>query len=77
MNATELLARLVVFLTVSSDSNLNLLEWVTSLVMPHAPRLRRFPNADESKASLLMSFGPDLPGCLLLSGHTDVVPVEG
>lgn len=77
MNATELLARLVAFPTVSSDSNLDLLEWVTDLVMHHAPRLRRFPNADGTKANLLMSFGPDLPGGLLLSGHTDVVPVDG
>lgn len=77
MNATELLARLVAFPTISRDSNLDLLDWVTDVVKPYAPRLRRFPNTDGTKANLLMSFGPDLPGGLLLSGHTDVVPVEG
>ncbi len=39
--------------------------------------MRRFPSPDGSKANLLLSFGPDEPGGLVLSGHTDVVPVEG
>ena len=72
-----ILRRLVAFPTVSSATNLPLLDWVEQLVAPHAPRARRFPSPDGVKANLLLSFGPDGPGGLLLSGHTDVVPVEG
>lgn len=77
MSAEELLARLVGFPTVSSESNLDLLAWVEGLVGPAAPGVRRFANPGGDKANLLLSFGPDEPGGLVLSGHTDVVPVEG
>ena len=65
------------FPTVSRDSNLPLLDWVEALLAPLSPRLRRFPSPDGAKANLLVSFGPDQPGGLVLSGHTDVVPVDG
>ena len=73
--AAELLDRLVAFPTVSSVSNLALLDWVES-EFPGA-RMRRFPNAEGDKANLLVSIGPDAPGGLILSGHTDVVPATG
>ncbi len=75
--STDLLRRLVAFPTVSDTSNLALLDWVEALLVPAGPRLRRFPNPDGTKANLLASFGPERPGGLLLSGHTDVVPVAG
>ena len=74
---SEYLRRLVAFPTVSDSSNLALLDWIEETVAPFAPRLSRFPSPDGTKANLLVSFGPDLPGGLLLSGHTDVVPVTG
>jgi acetylornithine deacetylase len=74
---TEILRHLVAFPTVSRDSNLPLLDWVEQLLTPLQPRLRRFPNPAGDKANLLISFGPDEPGGLVLSGHTDVVPVDG
>ena len=77
MTEVDILRRLVAFPTVSRDTNLPLLDWVEALLAPHAPRARRFPSPDGTKANLLLSFGPDQPGGLLLSGHTDVVPVEG
>ena len=77
MDTTEILRRLVAFPTVSRDSNLALLDWVEALLAPLAPRVRRFPNPDGTKANLLLSFGPEQPGGLVLSGHTDVVPVDG
>lgn len=76
MTVTAMLAALVGFPTVSRDSNLALLDWVEARLAPLSPRLRRFPSPDGTKANLLASIGPDLPGGLLLSGHTDVVPVE-
>ena len=75
--STDYLRRLVAFPTVSDSSNLALLDWLEETMASFAPRLRRFPSPDGTKANLLVSFGPDLPGGLLLSGHTDVVPVTG
>lgn len=77
MAATELLAALVGFPTVSRDSNLALLDWLEAQLAPLSPRLRRFPSPCGTKANLLASIGPDVPGGLLLSGHTDVVPTDG
>ncbi len=73
----ELLDRLVSFPTVSSVSNLALLDWMETTFAGLSPRLRRFPNAEGDKANLLVSIGPEVPGGLLLSGHTDVVPATG
>ena len=73
----EFLRRLVAFPTVSDTSNLALLDWVGETLAPFAPRLKRFPSPDGTKANLLASFGPEVSGGLLLSGHTDVVPVAG
>jgi len=72
-----ILRHLVGFPSVSSESNLPLLDWVESLLPVDGTRRRRFPSPDGAKANLLVSFGPDAPGGLVLSGHTDVVPVEG
>ncbi len=77
MTTTELLASLVGFPTVSHDSNLALLDWMEATLAPLSPRLRRFPSPCGTKANLLASIGPDVPGGLLLSGHTDVVPTDG
>jgi len=75
--ARDLLARLVSFDTTSRGSNLALIEWVEAyldgLGVPH----RRVPNADGSKSNLLATLGPSEAGGVVLSGHTDVVPVDG
>jgi acetylornithine deacetylase len=75
--ARDLLAKLVSFDTTSRGSNLALVEWVEgyldSLSVPH----RRVPNADGSKSNLLATLGPSDEGGVVLSGHTDVVPVDG
>lgn len=71
------LADLVAFPTVSSASNLALNEHVSGFAARHGARLRSFPDESGQKASLLISVGPEVEGGLVLSGHTDVVPVEG
>lgn len=76
-NAAEHLARLIAFPTVSAVSNLDLLEYVEATAAPHGARIRRFPNDAGDKASILVSIGPEAPGGIVLSGHTDVVPTEG
>lgn len=73
----ELIERLIAFPTVSCRSNLDLVAWVEELLASHGIASRRFGNREGSKANLLATVGPaDRPG-ILLSGHSDVVPVEG
>jgi acetylornithine deacetylase len=73
MNTLEILERLVAFETVPEASNLDLLAYIEEIVAPLQPRLRRFPSPCGTKANLFLSLGPDGPGGLILSGHTDVV----
>ena len=73
----EYLERLIAFDTVSSNSNLELIDWAADLLGGLGARLRRTFNDDGTKANLLASFGPvSVPG-VVWSGHTDVVPVTG
>jgi acetylornithine deacetylase len=77
-HAIENLARLVSFDTTSRNSNLELIEWVEAYCKPLGAVLTRVPNEDGTKTNLIASFGPlDVPGGVVLSGHTDVVPVDG
>lgn len=75
--ARDLLARLVSFDTTSRGSNLALIEWVEAYLDGLGAPHRRVPNADGSKSNLLATLGPAEPGGVVLSGHTDVVPVDG
>src|SRR5579871_5629977 len=75
--AIEELARLVAFDTTSRGSNLELIAYVEAQLTAIGVASRRVSNADGSKANLLASVGPDLAGGVVLSGHTDVVPVDG
>ena len=73
----DLLARLVAFPTISSDSNLALIDWVEDYLGDYDARCRRTWNHEKTKANLFAAIGPDGPGGVVLSGHTDVVPVAG
>jgi acetylornithine deacetylase len=75
--ATEELARLVAFDTTSRLSNLALIEHVEGLLGAHGIASRRVANADGRKANLYATVGPAVEGGVVLSGHTDVVPVDG
>ncbi|MCY1667411.1 acetylornithine deacetylase [Rhizobium sp. SL86] len=76
-DVTRHLADLVAFPTVSAVSNLALLDHLEAAVAPFGARIRRFPNAEGDKASLLVSIGPETKGGVVFSGHTDVVPTAG
>lgn len=77
MNASEILAELIGFDTVSRHSNLHLVAWVEDYLTDHGVSSRRIPDETGEKASLIATIGPDnVPG-YVLSGHTDVVPVDG
>ena len=73
----EILAHLIAEPTVSRRSNLALLDYVEGLLRPVGARIERFSSPDGSRANLWATIGPDGPGGVVLSGHTDVVPVEG
>lgn len=72
-----MLARLIAFPTVSQASNLDLVAFVTEYLADHDVPVLRVSDATGTKASLLACIGPDVPGGVVLSGHTDVVPVAG
>jgi len=75
--AIEMTSRLVAFDTESSKSNLALIQAVEDYLRELGARFWRIPNAAGDKASLFATFGPAVEGGVLLSGHTDVVPVAG
>ena len=75
--AIGLLERLIAFDTTSALSNLELIAWVEDYLAGHGVRSRRVASADGKKANLLATVGPSVAGGVVLSGHTDVVPVKG
>ena len=79
LNARALahLERLVAFDTTSRGPNLDLIAYVEDVLAPLGAHARRVPNAEASKANLHATLGPMAQGGVILSGHTDVVPVDG
>lgn len=75
--ALDLLDRLVAFDTTSRLSNLALIEWVEAYLDGHGITHRRVPNPEGTKSNLIATIGPQVEGGVVLSGHTDVVPVDG
>ena len=75
--ALDILKTLVGFDTTSRRSNLALIEWVEAYLDGHGVPHRRVPNAEGTKSNLVATIGPSIEGGVVLSGHTDVVPVDG
>ncbi|WP_028222960.1 acetylornithine deacetylase [Paraburkholderia oxyphila] len=72
-----LLERLVAFQTVSRDSNLELIAFIEHYLAGFGVRSELIYNAERTKANLFATIGPGGRGGVVLSGHTDVVPVDG
>ncbi|MCC5977627.1 MAG: acetylornithine deacetylase [Salinarimonas sp.] len=73
----SILSTLVAFDTTSRNSNLAIIDWIENFLAPHGFTFERIYDATGQKANLWASIGPqDKPG-FVLSGHTDVVPVDG
>lgn len=72
-----MIQRLVSFPTVSRESNMVLIDFVREHLRPLGAEVRLTFDDDRRKANLFATLGPRGPGGLVLSGHTDVVPVEG
>ncbi len=76
-NPREMIAKLVSYDTVSKNSNMALIEFVQSYLADLGVESHLVPNQDGSKANLYATVGPMQEGGVVLSGHTDVVPVTG
>lgn len=78
LSPLDLMTKLISFPTVSRDTNLPLVDWVQEYLEGHGIRTHRWPDPTQPhKAALIAHAGPDVAGGLVLSGHTDVVPVDG
>ncbi len=74
--SVAMLEKLVAFDTVSRNSNLAFIEFIRGLLNAHGIESRLVYNAEQTKANLLATIGPRVTGGVMLSGHTDVVPVD-
>jgi acetylornithine deacetylase len=72
-----MIERLIAFNTVSRDSNLGLIEWVRDYLQGFGAKTRLTHDASGKKANLFATLGDSKKPGLILSGHTDVVPVDG
>ena len=77
MSSRELLERLIGFATVSRDSNLDMIDFIRHYLATRGVESELFYNAGRTKANLFATIGPRDRGGVVLSGHTDVVPVDG
>jgi acetylornithine deacetylase len=76
-SSRALLERLISFATVSRDSNLEMIEFIRTYLEELGVECELFYNAERTKANLFATIGPREGGGVVLSGHTDVVPVDG
>ncbi len=75
--ARDILGHLIGFDTTSRNSNMALIEWVQSYLADLGIDSTLAPNDDGDKANIFATIGPAGNGGIVLSGHTDVVPVDG
>ena len=75
-DACHIFEQMVSMNTISSRSNLGLIDYVAELLEPSGFDLVLTKNSDQTKANLFASIGPDDQRGLILSGHSDVVPVS-
>ena len=73
----DILSKLIGFDTVSRHSNLALIDYVQEYLNGYGIESRLVPNAEKTKTNLYATVGPNTAGGIILSGHTDVVPVDG
>src|SRR4029077_18324438 len=77
VDPVEMLRRLVAFDTTSRNSNLALIDYVQAYLAGHGIQSKLVPSEDGKKANMFATVGPSVAGGVVLSGHTDVVPVDG
>lgn len=77
MTAKEILTKLVSFDVLSTQNNIELVNWISTYVKSYGVDVVSIYNEDKTQASLHCRIGPEVDGGVILSGHTDVVPVKG
>lgn len=77
MTVQEILSKLVSFPVLGGESNLSIIHWIQEYIEGFGVKTVLVPNEEGTKASLHCRIGPAVDGGVILSGHTDVVPVEG
>ncbi|MDG1167893.1 MAG: acetylornithine deacetylase [Sulfitobacter sp.] len=73
----EIMEKLISFPTVSRDSNIPLVDWVADYLAGHGIESHRYIDPNQPKHAIFAHVGPWEEGAMVLSGHTDVVPVDG
>jgi acetylornithine deacetylase len=77
MTVQEILSKLISFPVLGGESNLSIIHWIQEYIEGFGVKTVLVPNEEGTKASLHCRIGPVVDGGVILSGHTDVVPVEG
>lgn len=77
MTSEQILAKLISFDTTSRNSNIPLIAWIEDYLDQFSVPHMRVDYEAGSKTNLFATIGPDIAGGIVLSGHTDVVPVDG
>lgn len=73
----EMIEKLIGIPTVSRDSNLELITFVSDYLAQFGIESRTVANETGDKANMYATVGPNVEGGIILSGHTDVVPIDG
>ena len=77
MTPVDMIRRLIAFDTTSHRSNLEMIHWIADYLTSHGVSSVLVHDNERRKANLFATLGPDIEGGVVLSGHTDVVPVDG
>ena len=77
LSAREMMEKLISFPSVSNVSNLPIIDFIEEYLNSHGVECHRVYNPAGDKANLYANAGPEVDGGVILSGHTDVVPVVG
>ena len=77
MTPVDMIRRLIAFDTTSHRSNLEMIHWIADYLESHGIASTLVHDDERRKANLFATLGPDREGGVVLSGHTDVVPVDG
>ncbi len=77
LSSREMLARLVAFPSVSTSSNLDIINFCRDWLNSHGVESTLVMSPEGDKANLYATIGPKVEGGIVFSGHTDVVPAEG
>ena len=77
MTSIQILEKLVSFPVLGGESNITIAKWIEDYLTQHGVEFRNVPNEEGNKRSIHCRIGPAVDGGVILSGHTDVVPVKG